>query len=116
MTPQAQKYLFDIRRAIDLVHEFIADTPAFAAYQADLKTRSAVERQLAIVGEAVNQLRRVAPEVKLPNTKQMVDFRNRLIHSYDNVNDAIVWTIVHNHLPALKMEVERLLTSNMGTS
>jgi uncharacterized protein with HEPN domain len=36
-------------------------------------------------------LRRVWPEVNLPNTKQMIDFRNRLIHSYDNVNNAIVW-------------------------
>lgn len=57
------------------------------------------------MGEAVNQLRRVWPEANLPNTKQMIDFRNRLIHSYDNISDAIVWTIVHKHLPALKQEV-----------
>ncbi len=105
MTPRSQKYLFDIGQAIAAVEEFISDTPDFTAYQADHKTRSAVERQLAIVGEAVNHLRREWPEANLPNTKQMVDFRNRLIHSYDNVNDAIVWTIVHKHLPTLKAEV-----------
>ena len=105
MTPRSQKYLFDIGQAIAAVEEFIRDTPDFATYQADHKTRSAVERQLAIVGEAVNHLRREWPEANLPNTKQMVDFRNRLIHSYDNVNDAIVWAIVHQHLPALKVEV-----------
>lgn len=71
------------------------DTPTFAAYEADHKTRSAVERQLAIVGEAVNHLRRGWPEADLPNTKQLIDFRNRLIHSYDNVNNALGWAIVH---------------------
>jgi uncharacterized protein with HEPN domain len=64
-----------------------------------------VERQLAIVGEAVNHLRRGEPDAKMSNTKQMVDFRNRLIHSYDNVNGAVVWAIVRNHLPDLKADV-----------
>ena len=81
MTPQGQKYLFDIQRAIALIEAFVRDTPSFAAYQADLKTQSAVERQLAIIGEAVNHLRRVEPNAKLSNTKQMVDFRHRLIHA-----------------------------------
>lgn len=111
MTQQGRKYLFDILRAIELAEEFVCDLPGFAAYQADAKTRSAVERQLGIVGEAVNHLRRVWPEAQLPNTKQMVDFRNRLIHSYDNIDDAIVWTIVKRHLPALKVDVQHRLAS-----
>jgi uncharacterized protein with HEPN domain len=114
MTLQGQKYLFDIKRAIELIEEFVRDTPNFTAYQADLKTRSAVERQLGIIGEAVNHLRRVEPDAKLPNTKQMVDFRNRLIHSYDNVNDTIVWAIIHNHLPALKADAAQKLTESGG--
>ena len=109
MTPQGQKYLFDILRAIELIEGFLADTANFSAYQLDFKTQSAVERQPGIVGEAVNHLRRVEPEAELPNTKQMVDFRNRLIHSYDNINHAIVWAIVTNHLPVLKADVQRRL-------
>lgn len=116
MTPQGQKYLFDIQRAIELVEDFVRETADFAAYQADLKTQSAVERQLAIVGEAVNHLRRVEPNAKLPNTKQMVDFRNRLIHSYDNINGAIVWAIIHNHLPALKTDVQQRLAESSGNN
>lgn len=114
MTPQGQKYLFDIQRAINLIEQFVLDTPTFDTYQADLKTRSAVERQLAIIGEAVNHLRRVEPQAKLTDTKQMVDFRNRLIHSYDNVNEAIVWTIINNHLPALKADTAQKLAENSG--
>ncbi|SHI85601.1 Uncharacterized conserved protein, contains HEPN domain [Hymenobacter daecheongensis DSM 21074] len=109
MTSPGRKYLFDILRAIELAEDFVRDIPDFAAYRADVKTRSAVERQLGIVGEAVNQLRRVWPHAELPNTKQMVDFRNRLIHSYDNIDDVIVWAILHRHLPALKADVQRHL-------
>lgn len=69
---------------------------------------------MAIIGEAVNHLRRVVPDEKLPNTKQMIDFRNRLIHSYDNVNQAIVWAIIHNHLPALKADVANKLAESGG--
>lgn len=116
MTLQGQKYLFDIQRAIELIDQFVLDMPTFSAYQADLKTRSAVERQLAIIGAAVNNLRRVEPEANLPNTKQMVDFRNRLIHSYDNVNEAIVWAIIHNHLPALKADVAQKLAEGGGNN
>ncbi|GGF13840.1 HepT-like ribonuclease domain-containing protein [Hymenobacter cavernae] len=111
MTQHGRKYLFDILRAIELAEEFVRDLPSFAAYQVDAKTRSAVERQLGIVGEAVNHLRRVWPEAELPNTKQMVDFRNRLIHSYDNIDDAVVWTILKKHLPILKADVQRRLAS-----
>ena len=116
MTPQGQKYLFDIRRAIELIEDFVRETADFTAYQADPKTQSAVERQLAIVGEAVNHLQRVEPDAKLANTKQMVDFRNRLIHSYDNVNGTIVWAVIHNHLPALKADVLQKLVESGGNN
>jgi len=43
--------------AIDLVQNFIAYTPDFNSYQSDFKTQSAVERQLVIIGEALNKLR-----------------------------------------------------------
>ncbi|MCO6491309.1 MAG: DUF86 domain-containing protein, partial [Phaeodactylibacter sp.] len=43
---------------------------------------------------------------QLSHVKQIIDFRNRLIHSYDNVDDTIVWAILNNHLPILKAEVE----------
>ncbi|WP_197076652.1 HepT-like ribonuclease domain-containing protein [Hymenobacter terrenus] len=62
----------------------------------------------------MNHLRQIEPGAELANTKQMIDFRNRLIHSYDNVNDTIVWAIVHNHLPALKADVQQRLGEGSG--
>ncbi|MDR1881519.1 MAG: hypothetical protein LBR26_01905 [Prevotella sp.] len=52
---KAGKYLFDIQSAIALIESFIKDINSFDAYDSDLKTQSAVERQLAIIGEVVSK-------------------------------------------------------------
>ncbi len=56
MHADARKLLWDARRAAERVRNFARDK-MFTEYQADDLLRSAVERQLTIVGEALNQLR-----------------------------------------------------------
>ena len=100
----------DIIIASDLISEFISDISDFSAYQSDYKTKSAVERQLVIIGEAVNNFgKESGSEIK--SSLQIVNFRNRLVHAYDSIDDAIVWVIINKHLPELKNEVEKLLKS-----
>lgn len=55
MTIKEKKYLSDMMRAISLIESFTANTRSYTEYTMDLKTQSAVERQLAIIGEALNQ-------------------------------------------------------------
>jgi len=45
----------------------------------------------------------------MDNAKQIIGTRNRIIHGYDSVSDDMIWSIVINHLPKLKMEVEELM-------
>jgi len=94
--------------AIDLIENFMADTPDFDFYQKDLKTQSAIERQLAIIGEALNKLKQIESKLSIKNDKQIIGFRNRLIHAYDNIDNTIVWVIVKRHLPELKIEIKHL--------
>jgi len=108
MTEKIAKYLSDIQLAISLIEEFLVGIENFTTYQSDRKTQSAVERQLGIIGEAVNKIRQ-DETVILKQTKQIVDFRNRIIHSYDNIDATIVWTILKKYLPALNCEVEEKL-------
>jgi uncharacterized protein with HEPN domain len=109
MTDKAIKYLSDIQQAICLIDDFLKDIERFSAYQSSLKTQSAVERQLGIIGEAVNKFRQEENVVVFNNAQQMVNFRNRIIHSYDNIDVSIVWAILKNHLPVLKKEVDDIL-------
>jgi uncharacterized protein with HEPN domain len=109
MTDQGRKYLSDIIHSIELIESFIADVPDFNTYINDLKTQSAVERQLGIIGEAVNKFEKLFPESSLINARKIVGFRNRLIHSYDAVDPSIIWVILKKHLDPLKIETAGLI-------
>jgi len=93
MTEKGRKYLSDILMAIELIDSFTEECKTYEEYVSDLKTQSAVERQLGIIGEAVNKFRQECPEESLENSKQIVGLRNRIIHAYDAIDNSIVWVI-----------------------
>lgn len=69
-----------------------------------------MERNLEIIGEAVSRILKKDPSFNLENAKNIVGTRNRIIHSYDNISDEVIWTIVSRELPSLRVQVEKLLT------
>lgn len=105
MTDQGKKYLSDILRAIELIDDFVSSVSDYNEYSNDFKTQSAVERQLGIIGEAVNKFDKLYPDYGLSNARKIVGFRNRLIHAYDAVDPSMVWVIIKRHLEPLKQEV-----------
>lgn len=62
MPRDPRAYLWHARRAAAFVVDFVADR-SWAEYEADPLLRSAVERQFEIIGEALGQLGRAAPEL-----------------------------------------------------
>lgn len=106
MTEKSKKYVSDVLRAIDLIRQFTIDSTDFNSYEKDLKTQSAVERQLVIIGEALNKLRQTESGITIENDKQIIGFRNRLVHAYDSIDNSIVWAIIKRHLEKLKLEIE----------
>lgn len=105
MTEKEKKFLSDISNSIELIERFRKDVKSFTEYKQDLKTKGAIERHLGIIGEAVNKFLKESTYNKLDNASQMISLRNRLIHSYDNIDDAIIWSIITRHLQLLKEEV-----------
>ena len=102
--------LYDILNAINEIESFFMDRPkAFLNYQNDLRTKRAVERNLEIIGEAMNRILKKNTDIDISNSRKLVDVRNRIIHGYDTVSDEIIWSIVVKHLPILKSETEKLL-------
>lgn len=110
MRLEAQKYLYDVREAAGLASQFTAGK-TFAVYQQDAMLRMAVERALAIIGEALGQLARVdAPlAARVSDLRSIVAFRNILVHAYVQVDDRIVWDIIETRLPVLVREVDALM-------
>jgi uncharacterized protein with HEPN domain len=108
MTEKSLKYLSDILMAIELVEDFTHEITDFYVYESDRKTQSAVERQLVIIGEALNKFKKLEPGIEIRNDKQIVGFRNRLVHAYDSIDNSIVWVILSKYLKLLKSEIEVL--------
>jgi uncharacterized protein with HEPN domain len=71
--------------------------------------QDAVERNLAIIGEAINRMLKLKPDINISKARRIVDARNIIIHSYDSLDNTQIWAIIINHLPLLKKEVEALL-------
>ena len=112
MTGKLPKLLVDALGAIEAAQEFVAGV-ALDAYSADKMRRSAVERQLEILGEACARLAKLEPTLigSVTNLKLAIDLRNRIIHGYDSVDDEIVFLTVTQDLGDLKADLLRLLNT-----
>jgi len=112
MAPDSAKYLWDALQAAERAGRFVQGK-TFVDYLQDEMLRSAVERQLEIVGEALGQLRKGDPATaaSIPDLPQAVALRNVLVHAYATVNDKLVWGVVEQHLTPLCERLRMLLNS-----
>lgn len=112
MDRNIRKYLFDIKTAIGEIELFLTQRPRqYQVFIADHMFRSAIERQIGIIGEAMTQILKLDPNVPIENAKNIKGTRNYIIHAYDTLEPHIIWGIVINDLPKLKLEVQTLLES-----
>jgi uncharacterized protein with HEPN domain len=109
METEQNKLLADIQEAIEAIDHHLGGKRVFAEYLNDRTKRRAVERELEIIGEAVSKLLKINPGIPLSFARQIVDMRNRVIHSYDTVDNTIVWKTVMKDIPVLLQEVKGLL-------
>ena len=110
MPPEIAKFFHDILSACRLLEDFTRGK-SFAEYQTDDLLRAAVEREFITIGEALIQAERQHPGAvqAITNVRQIVGFRNVLVHGYAAIHHATVWGVVENDLPRLKQEVTDLL-------
>ncbi len=110
MDNEIKTWLYDILQSVNEIDSYYADKPRiYEEFLIDIKTKRAIERDLEIIGEAVNRILKKDHSFKINNAKQIVATRNRIIHGYDTVSDDLIWSIVINHIPKLKVEISDLL-------
>ena len=110
MEDRIKKYLQDVLTAIEEVESFFDNKPKlFDDFYSDLLLRRAIERNIEIIGEAMNRILRIDESIAITNARKIVDARNYIIHGYDSLSPDILWGMVINHLPRLKKEVVALL-------
>lgn len=110
-TEEVLSYLQDVLDAINDMQSCFVDFPnRFDLFENDIMRKCVVERKTEIMGEAINRIRKVDPSVEIPNARAIIDTRNRIIHAYDNVQPAFLWSLVIRHIPALKSDIERIMS------
>ena len=109
MDKYVYSYLFDILNSINEIDEFIAENRTYDYYCNNKILQRAIERNLEIIGEAMNRILKTNKSVPIQNAKAIIDTRNKISRGYDQVDHTVIWGIVINHLPLLKSEVEKLL-------
>lgn len=100
--------LLDALEQIDLILEF--SQKGRAAFDSDLLVQSAILHRLALLGEACRGVSAVIREAhtELP-WPQIIAFRNIVIHEYFGIDLELVWTIVTEHLPRLRIALALIL-------
>lgn len=102
--------LLDIMNAIKELDEFFINYPRdYNLFEKDILRRRAVERNTEIMGEAINRILKIDPNFIIPNGKDVIKTRNRIIHGYDSVKPEFLWSLVIRHIPKLKQDIQRLL-------
>lgn len=104
------KHLQDVLNAINELEGFFTDFPKrFDLFEKDGLRICAVERKTEIMGEAINRIRKKDPTFEIPNAKEIINTRNRIIHGYDSVETEFLWGLVIKHIPNLKKDIERII-------
>ncbi|MDA0195819.1 MAG: DUF86 domain-containing protein [Bacteroidetes bacterium] len=111
MKDNIRKYLFDIKESIQSIFSYLGDSRNFKKYEENKQLRRAVEREFEIIGEAVNIILKISPDVPIDSARKIVDLRNWVIHAYDSVDNVIIWGIIIKDLPKLLEEVDKLLSA-----
>ena len=110
MDKEIQVWLFDILNSILEIESFVDfEETNFQDYSSDVKTKRAVERNLEIIGEAVNKISKKDENLEITNKSKIISVRNRIIHGYDQVSDELIWSIITQYLPVLEKEVRQYL-------
>ena len=112
MQRDPKSLLWDAHAAAEVIAAVTAGK-SFADFDRDIVLRSAVERQFEIIGEALAQLARIDAAIaqKVPDLRQIIAFRNVLIHGYATVDPARVWRVIEDNLPPLRTALAALLAA-----
>ena len=101
--------LGEILMAIDLLRRY-TEGMDFESFRMNVEKQDSVVRRLEIIGEAVkgipSDVRVAYPEVPW---RDIAGARDVLVHEYFRVDLAMAWNMVQKDLPALEIQVRRVL-------
>ncbi|MBA2247837.1 MAG: DUF86 domain-containing protein [Chloroflexia bacterium] len=104
------KRLREALAAAALINTMMQDQ-TLEGFLADEWFRSAVERKLEIIGEALNSVRRMDPAIseRFPTIHEWPALRNALSHVYFEIDNEVIWVTATRGIPDLIDTLNMLL-------
>ena len=114
MKRDPRPYLHDVSEAAARLSDMIAKK-SLDDYIDDIMLRSAVERQLIVIGEALYQLRMYFPDIarRIPDSHRFITFRHVLVHSYNQVEPEVGWGLMETGLERMRKGAEHALVNHL---
>ena len=110
MDERVAKYINDMLQSISEIEMALQRFgKQYDSCDSDVVFRKFVERNIEIMGEAMNRILKIDSSIDITAARKIVDTRNYVIHAYDSLKADILWAIVVNHIPRLKKELVGLL-------
>jgi uncharacterized protein with HEPN domain len=107
------KYLWDIQTCCLKIEKYISGIKKLKEYEENDLVKSAVERQIITISEALVKFNKLS-NLEIEHTQKIKAFRNRLVHDYAKIDDSIVWIIATRHINELKKEVRKYLDTEQN--
>ncbi len=110
MLPKAVlKYLLDIESMISELEQIVdLHDSDYNKFSSNFISIRAVERDLMIIGEAINKITKADSNIKISSTKHIIGLRNMIVHAYDSIDPTTLWRILIKDIPILKKEISEL--------
>ena len=110
MQPEVVKLLRDILDSGESIQQYTAGA-SFGEYEQSRMLRMAVEREMMIIGEALNVALQKDPTLAdiITDARKIVGFRHILVHVYSLIDNERVWETITRDIPLLLAEVRALL-------
>lgn len=109
MSKEIRAYYEDISFSITRIELHVSEIKTFNEFKTAYTVYDAVERRLAIIGEALWKIDKEDKNILITDKRKIIGLRHILTHDYDLVSPEIIWKILTNNLPLLKKEVEEIL-------
>jgi uncharacterized protein with HEPN domain len=93
------------QKAATRIEKFKSAVHSFEDYEKNILVKSAVQWQISVIGEALNNALKMDDTLNISNARKVVNMRNKLIHGYDDVEDNVVWNVIVKYIPMLTNEI-----------
>lgn len=110
MDDRTKAWLYDILSAIQDTDSFLEDnTKNYHNFSINLCVKRALERNLEIIGIALQNLMNYLPELKFSHADMIIDTASRIRSSDDPVSKEILKNIIIKYLPKLRDELHLMI-------